>query len=244
MGLFLVLWMTLFLGTGCGINHASGGQMLARFSKGDGPREKRSLNPGSFDSIRIQANGNITMRNGDPGVVIEGSRNQLDLLSVRVEDNVLHIEPTEKVSFQPGLDFTVSVPRFEGFSSRGIFELQTSGSPLNGNQVTIEISGSGNYSFHLNARHVSVTHNGFGNVTLVGLAESLVAQVNATGSFNSQNLLTENANVQVSGVGGARVYASEYLEAKATGIGSIKYRGNPIEIVKRARGVGRISPID
>lgn len=239
--ILLVASLVLALQTGCGIRHASGGHMTSRYVNADGPSESKTYPVSGFSSIYLEGNGNVTLRQGNPSVRIDGSANQLELVNVRVEDNVLHIERIGRVTFQPKIDIVITLPRLVNFASVGIFDLETSGSPLPGERVGIEISGSGNYNFNLGARHVSVSHDGFGNVTLVGLAETLTAEVNATGSFDSRNLLTEDVSISVNGVGGASVHASRRLEARANGIGSITYRGNPLTVERRARGIGRIS---
>lgn len=238
-GLFIL--SILFFLSGCGIRQASGGHITSRYVTADGPSESRNYNVGSFSSISLNGNANVTLRQGSPSVRAEGSANQLEHLDVRVENNVLYVERIGRVTFQPKIDIVITVPRLINFSSVGIFDLQTGGGPLPGERIGIDISGSGNYTFNLNARHVSVAHNGFGNVTLVGLAETLNAEVHATGSFDSRNLLTEDVEIQVNGVGGASVYASRRLVAVANGIGGISYRGNPMHVERRVRGIGRIS---
>lgn len=240
VGLACGLTLLSLLLTGCGIRYASGGQLLARFVNADGPSEREVYTPGSFSAIELRGNGNVTLTRGSPQVVIEGSRNQIDLVSVRVEENTLIIEPLERVSFQPGIDITISISRITGFDSYGVFNLKTSGSPLDASNVVFEVKGSGNYSFLVNGSKISVTHNGFGTVQFTGVAQALVANVNATGSFDARNLLVDEAEVEVNGVGNAYVYASDKLIARANGVGSITYRGNPPELEKQVRGVGRI----
>lgn len=238
LGLLLAAAGLLF--TGCGIRYASGGQLLARYVEADGPQDREVFTPGSFTAIELRGNGNVTLTRGSPQVVIEGSRNQLDLISVRIEENTLIVEPLQKVSFQPGLDITISLSRLTGFDSYGVFNLTTTGTPLDASNVVFEIKGSGNYSFVVNGSRITASHNGFGTVQFTGVASSLVADVNATGSFDARNLLVEEAEVEVNGVGNAFVYASEKLTARANGVGSITYRGSPPVVEKKIRGVGRI----
>jgi hypothetical protein len=49
------------------------------------------------------------------------------------------------------------------------------------------------------------------------------------------------AKADSTGVGSLDVYATEQLEAKATGIGEINYYGNPKVIKKDASGIGSIN---
>ncbi len=239
-GIALIL-SSLSLLVGCGLHHGAGGQLTTRFVDAAGPSEREVYTVGSFSAIELRGNGRVKLVRGSPGVAIEGARNQIDLVSVRVEENTLTVEPSQNVSFHPEIDIEISVSRLSSFQSYGSFQLNTVGTPLDGGIINLEIKGNGNYRFLINARQIDLVHNGFGKVELTGLTRSLNANVNATGGFDSRNLLSDETQIEVNGVGNAIVYASESLTARANGIGSITYRGSPRTIDTEARGIGSIS---
>lgn len=226
---------------GCGLRHGTGGQLTTRFVDAVGPSEREVYDVGNFSAIELRGNGRVKLVRGSPGVAIEGARNQIDLVSVRVEENTLIVEPSQRVSFHPEIDIEIAVSRLSSFQSYGSFQLHTVGTPLDGGIVNLEIKGNGNYRFLINARRIDVVHNGFGKVELTGLVDTLNANVNATGGFDSRNLLADVTSIEVNGVGNAFVYAGESLTARANGIGSITYRGSPRSIDTKGRGIGNIS---
>ena len=56
-------------------------------------------------------------------------------------------------------------------------------------------------------------------------------------------LKAKSVKADVSGVGGIRCYASERIDGRVSGVGSLKYGGNPQEKQLKRDGVGGISEI-
>ena len=54
----------------------------------------------------------------------------------------------------------------------------------------------------------------------------------------------EDLECEVSGVGGMEVNATQKLDASTSGVGSVKYKGNPEHTQKSASGVGKIKQAD
>jgi hypothetical protein len=57
---------------------------------------------------------------------------------------------------------------------------------------------------------------------------------------DSSGLVSQEADVSVSGAGQARVDATRTLTARVTGVGSITYRGNPT-VTQTVTGLGTIN---
>ena len=65
-------------------------------------------------------------------------------------------------------------------------------------------------------------------------------KVDGVGGFDGYDLVTSNMEVTVSGVGGAQVNATNKLTATLNGVGSIRYKGDPVEKEFDTNGVGAI----
>jgi hypothetical protein len=74
-----------------------------------------------------------------------------------------------------------------------------------------------------------------------GTADHLEVIVSGFGSFNGADLQSDSADVTLSGVGGATVWATARLNATITGVGSVTYYGQPA-VTQTTSGLGTIRP--
>jgi hypothetical protein len=69
--------------------------------------------------------------------------------------------------------------------------------------------------------------------------------MSGAGNYNGFELKSEKAKVDMSGVGNVRVYVTKELNASASGVGSVRYKGNPESITKNSSSfLGSIKPGD
>lgn len=59
----------------------------------------------------------------------------------------------------------------------------------------------------------------------------------------AQNLKSDNANINISGVGTVTTATQDTLTTAITGTGSIYYKGTPKHINREISGVGKIEPL-
>ena len=78
---------------------------------------------------------------------------------------------------------------------------------------------------------------------LKGVADRAELDCSGVGSIKGDGLKAKSVKADVSGVGGIRCYASERIDGRVSGVGSLKYGGNPQEKQLKRDGVGGISEI-
>ena len=93
----------------------------------------------------------------------------------------------------------------------------------------------------LDTDKIEIVNSGVGSITIGGLADDVTLHNSGVGSINAENLKALNVKANVSGVGSITCYASEKIEGKVTGVGSLKYAGNPKHKDNKRTGVGSIS---
>ena len=93
----------------------------------------------------------------------------------------------------------------------------------------------------LDTDKIEIVNSGVGSITIGGLADDVTLYNSGVGSINAENLKALNVKANVSGVGSITCYASERIEGKVTGVGSLKYAGNPKHKDNHRTGVGSIS---
>lgn len=84
---------------------------------------------------------------------------------------------------------------------------------------------------NIDAPKIAVNVSGIGNLTLKGNTKMFNLKIDG-GNAYCYDLLADSTKVINSGIGEANVYAINDLQARATNLGRINYRGNPKTIFK------------
>jgi len=199
---------------------------------------------------------------GAAKLTISIDENLFPLLEITSSDGVLVIETGKDIKIGPTkMEIIASSVGLKDVKVSGCmdFELMT---PLTADNLTIAVSGIGNtlmaHPVQVNTLAVSISGvgelrannltcgqisgnvSGTGSLKLVGKAESAKFSVSGTGNIEAYGFNVKEADVRVSGVGRVDVYASESLNATASGVGSINYKGNPASVETNKSGVGSI----
>jgi len=93
----------------------------------------------------------------------------------------------------------------------------------------------------LDTDKIDIVNSGVGSITISGLADDVTLQNSGVGSINAENLKALNVKASVSGVGSISCFASEKIEGRVSGVGSLRYAGNPKQKDNKRSGVGSIS---
>ena len=110
----------------------------------------------------------------------------------------------------------------------------------------IKLENSGAASINMNSLdtdEIEVKNSGVGNITISGIADDVELICSGVGSIHAGDLKALNVNANVSGVGSIECYASESIEGKVSGIGSLNYGGHPKHKNNNRTGVGSINEI-
>lgn len=95
----------------------------------------------------------------------------------------------------------------------------------------------------LDTDRIEIINSGLGSITIGGVADDVTLTNSGVGSINAENLKALNVKANVSGVGSITCYASEKIEGGVSGVGSLKYAGNPKEKDTNRTGVGSIGEL-
>ena len=104
------------------------------------------------------------------------------------------------------------------------------------------ISGSGKVRLRrLDAKDVKVVVSGAGTVDLgSGRVESLTVTVTGAGDVLAGKLRSDSGKVAISGAGSTTLWPEKTLDVRITGVGSVKYYGDPQIVEKHVAGVGSV----
>lgn len=112
------------------------------------------------------------------------------------------------------------MPDLQAMQIRGAAEVWIA--DLAGEQFRFELSGAAKLEMH-------------------GMVDDLDIQVSGAGNINARDLKARHAKVRISGAGSADLTATESLDAKVSGSGSIKFWGDPETKKTSISGLGSIS---
>jgi hypothetical protein len=85
--------------------------------------------------------------------------------------------------------------------------------------------------------------SGAGNIQANGTAEEIKLILSGLGNFNAVDLKSNQATIELSGMGNATVQVEKELIATISGAGSIEYLGNP-HIEQNVTGAGSVKPVE
>jgi hypothetical protein len=197
-----------------------------------------------FDTVTFSSFGDLTIQPGErESLTIEAEDDILRRIRVEVRDGTLEIgfdEPGARVSLYPTrpIRFTLTVVQLEAVELSGagnvvVNELETG-------RLRARLSGTGSLSLTgLAADSLVTALSGAGSLNASGTADHLEVIVSGFGSFNGADLQAANAEISLSGVGGASVWATTRLNATISGVGSVTYYGQPA-VTKTTSGLGTV----
>lgn len=199
----------------------------------------------SFDAIRFKAVGDVQITTGSgPALTIEADDNLLDKIQSEVTNGTLVISIEKGFSLVParGATYEISVPSLSELEVSGVGDLTIDS--LSEDEFTLSLSGVGDVTLtEVDLGALTVRYSGVGEVTISGTAESQDVKLSGVGSYHADDLKSTVATVSASGTGGATIWVTDELTVTASGIGVIKYWGEPPVTRITASGIGGVQSL-
>jgi predicted small secreted protein len=232
--LILVISVLLIalLTSACEINMVSGSGKLVT--------DNRQVS--GFNSVTFAGLGELTITQGtNEGLTIEAEDNIMPHIKTTVTDGNLYIG-FDNESWQNVVRPTRTIKYNLKVRSLSQLDLNGLGSvtmnSLQADDVTIKVGGAGGIKItKLAAGSLTVTMSGAGNVDLAGKVTSQTITLSGLGNYSGGDLDSQQATINLTGAGGAEVWARNDLTVKISGAGSVSYYGNPT-INKSITGLG------
>lgn len=187
----------------------------------DNNKINRTLDLSGFDRIEIAGVYDLEVEVGpDYAIELRGRQADLDRVEATVRDGELRLGKKERQrgerrwnfnNQEKGVDARITLPALNGLGVSGVVDGEVSG---------------------IDAERFEIDLSGVGDVSLEGECGALEADVSGVGDLDAEDLECRSVDIQVSGVGGAKVYASEEAEAGVSGMGDIDIYGSPEKVAK------------
>lgn len=179
-----------------------------------------------------------------PYLRIETDENIFSLLDIKSDSTTLSIKVQNREKVSPTkLDIYTN--------SRGLTRMVIAGNvktKLEGKvetpELCFELYGAGNLTSDSIISDVIISKiYGVSDVNLTGKASRIECYSAGTSTTNTENIHADSVICIGEGMGKFHVYAEKYLKADISGMGSVKYKGNPA-VDKRISGIGKVSKTD
>ncbi len=199
-----------------------------------------------FRGISLTTADDVVVRQGSPATIsISGEAEEVARTETVVEKGRLVIRKTGKGKMSwgkgQGVVVTVTLPVVEDLSVSGSGNLEVEGA-LTGTALNVSVAGSGNVRLAADLTGALATSvAGSGNLKLTGRCTAHTLSVAGSGNIRADEMLATTTTVKISGSGNANVAAAETLEVSISGSGSVRYRGEPKQFVKRITGSGSVA---
>ncbi len=213
----LVAGLTLILLSGTATAFSWHGQGI----KGSGTLETREFDLANFDDISVGGAFDVEIQFGNSQhVTVTIDDNLWDNLELKVTGGRLVVDWDK--SCQPDGDCRLElvVTSLKAMSISGAADINIAG--FQGETFKFQLSGAADLEMN-------------------GAVENLEIQVSGAGEIDTRDLKARHVKVRISGAGNANITASESLDAKVSGVGNIRYWGDPTEKKTTVSGLGNIS---
>lgn len=189
-------------------------------------QEVRHYNFTNFTGVESSIAAQIDLYQSDHFSVniASNDKRSLNLIKVELRDEKLCLSSTNEIinrKNNKGITVTICAPYYRHIEQWGVGRITTHDS-LNTESLYIELAGVGNISFPKGgtARKITISNSGVGNV-------------------NAEKLDCVNATVDISGVGGINVKASNKITGELSGIGTLTTHGRALIDIENS-GLGKI----
>ena len=208
--------------------------------------ERRALS--GFESVYFKTFGELYLSQGDEFMVEVSSNDEkvLDSLRTKVKKRRLSISmgtgALRWLLSPPIIEIKVVMPFLEKLVASGSGSVFSEDVAVNSDDLVINGSGTGLISLNVMANTVKVSLSGTGGFELKGETRELNINHSGIGKCDAIDMKAADVRLASHGIGECSVYATSHLRIRASGIGKIRFRGNP-EIDKRMSGLGGLERV-
>ena len=215
----------------------------------------------AITQVKLDGAIDMTLRQGAvPSLTVRGEERLLGNIDTVRDGNSLQISVKGMLLHKRlPLQVVLVLPFVDTVRVRGSGDSTVNG--FSGDQVDVQLDGSGSVKFngrfkavkaHMRgtgdmemnggaSERVEVALAGSGEMTVVGSCKELKANLAGSGEMDAQHLAAEVALVELSGSGSSVVQATRRIEATVHGSGKVSVTGNPTQRVVSRTGSGVVS---
>jgi len=205
-----------------------------------GPATSAQRAVSGVHAVALETSGDLVINVGDEQrLTIDAGANVIDGLTSDVVDGTLVLGGKSGAWFGGPIRYTLTVAGLDRIELAGSGNV--TGAGVLAGEAALLVSGSGSATVSdVRLTGLTADLSGSGGATVTGSATTSTVTVSGSGDFDGSGLASEQATVEVSGSGQARVDVSGTLAATVTGSGDVVYTGQPDSVQRDRSGSGQI----
>lgn len=196
-----------------------------------------------FTALELEVIGEVFYTQSDSSYLhVTGSADLIERLKVANTNGTLEVELEDKKKFSMNkkeLVIRIGSPRLTAvdFNSIGTFHLAKG---FRGDALHIANNGVGEIKVEdCQVTTFALDSKGVGTVVVQGTATDASIRSEGMGEVDCAALKAANVKAESKGVGNISVYATTSLDIKLSGVGNLKYYGNPADVKTDISGMGK-----
>lgn len=207
---------------------------------GNGNTVIRERTPLQASGVKVSTGIDVYLSQGNkPGLAVETDENLHEYIITEVNNGILNVYTDVNIRDAEMRKVYITLKEINRISATSAGDI-IGESPVETDNLTITASSAGDIKLEVYADEIEANISSSGDVTLTGEAEKLEADLNSAGDLNAYNLRVKEADISVSSAGGADIYVTEKLVARASSAGDINYKGDPKYVNAHSSSAGGI----
>ena len=218
---------------------------FAQDVKGNGNvvKQEREIQP--FSKLKIGGVLNVYLSQGDTeSLTIEADENLLDMIETINRGDKLTIRLKEGIEIKKAKQKNIylTLKNIDDLEIGGVVNVETT-TPLQVTNLDVEIGGVSNTDLDLRCETLTADAQMVGTLTLRGEVQEADIKNAGVGNLKAYDLKVDRLTIKNSGVGSAEVYAQDEISITASGVGSVRYKGDPTVKELNTSGMGKVKKI-
>ncbi|CAN5240921.1 head GIN domain-containing protein [soil metagenome] len=211
------------------------------YIKGNGQVVSEARNLNSFQELDIHGNYEVYLYRGAKEMVkVEADENIVDYIITEVKDGKLKVFDKESIKSKNNIKLYITYNKLKRINSGGAANI-VSGNSLKSDHLQVKMSGAGLMDLKIEATTLDLNLSGAGLINLSGTVENQNLHISGAGNLDAYRLKSKDCDINLSGIGGAQIFVEDNLNAHLSGVGGIRYKGNPLKVNREVAGLGRIN---
>lgn len=206
------------------------------------PDREKQIPITGVNGVDISIACELNIRQGDEeSLVIEADGDIFHRLEVKVRDSILYIELDDghKDFDKWDVEIYLTVRTLKLIDIGGAVKVETQGI-LKTPRLELNISGAADIDMRLDTERLLADFSGAVNAGLEGQAKYVVMDMSGASRVEADDLITEAFYLDFSGFGKADIYTEKVLKVDMSGMGVVRYGGNPDKVNANSSGLGVI----
>ncbi|MCB0670051.1 MAG: DUF2807 domain-containing protein [Saprospiraceae bacterium] len=194
-----------------------------------------------FDILMLNGAFEVELFQGNrEEVILRGPENILDDIVVNQHGPKVIIgdKPYKNKSLRK-VRAVVYVKNLHELEINGISHLECM-TPIQSDRLKLYCNGIRNVEFDLDVEDLVATFDGIGSTYLAGIVRNGDIECSGMGNFYAADLRVAVLHFESAGIGKAEIYADQELHIDVSGIGTVRYAGNPEIKSINKDGIGKV----